>query len=154
MLNIAALLKNPYVMNLIKYVEEKLVVKKEIPAFKAGDTITVHYKIKEGDKERIQQYQGTVIQRRGEGASATFTVRKLSNGIGVERVFPLFSPFIDAIEVNKEGVVRRAKIYYIRGAKGKKARIEEKQQGFVEEGKAAAAKPAAPKAEVAAEVKA
>jgi large subunit ribosomal protein L19 len=141
-------------MNLIKYVEEKLIVKKEIPAFKAGDTITVHYKIKEGDKERVQQYQGVVIQRRGMGASATFTVRKLSNGIGVERVFPLFSPFIEAIEVNKEGVVRRAKIYYIRGAKGKKARIEEKQQGVVEEGKVPSK--AAPKAEVAAaaEVKA
>lgn len=141
-------------MNLIKYVEEKLIAKKEIPAFKAGDTVTVHYKIKEGDKERVQQYQGVVIQRRGAGASATFTVRKLSNGIGVERVFPLFSPFIEAIEINKEGVVRRAKIYYIRGAKGKKARIEEKQQGVVEEGKAAPAKPA-PKAVVAAaEVKA
>ena len=140
-------------MNLIKYVEEKLVTKKEIPAFKAGDTVTVHYKIKEGDKERVQQYQGVVIQRRGAGASATFTVRKLSNGVGVERVFPLFSPFIETIEINKEGVVRRAKIYYIRGAKGKKARIEEKQQGVVEESKAAPAK-SAPKAEVVAEVKA
>lgn len=131
--------------------EEKLVAKKEIPAFKAGDTITVHYKIKEGDKERIQQYQGVVIQRRGAGASATFTVRKISNGIGVERVFPLYSPFIEKIEVNKEGVVRRAKIYYIRGAKGKKARIEEKQHGSMEEGKSneAAASAKASKAEVA-----
>ncbi len=138
--------------------EEKLVAKKEIPAFKAGDTITVHYKIKEGDKERIQQYQGTVIQRRGQGASATFTVRKLSNGVGVERVFPLFSPFIEKIELNKEGVVRRAKIYYIRGAKGKKARIEEKQQGVMEEslnGAATASKAEAktPKAEPVAAVK-
>jgi len=145
-------------MNLIKYVEEKLVVKKEIPTFKAGDTITVHYKIKEGDKERVQQYQGTVIQRRGAGASATFTVRKLSNGIGVERVFPLFSPFIDKIDVNKEGVVRRAKIYYIRGAKGKKARIEEKQQGGYEDASKngvanAQAKAAAVKAEEVAAVK-
>lgn len=142
-------------MNLIKYVEEKLVARKDIPAFKAGDTVTVHYKIKEGDKERVQQYQGVVIQRRGIGASATFTVRKISNGVGVERVFPLFSPFIEAIEINKEGVVRRAKIYYIRGVKGKKARIEEKQQGFVEEGKNAASESpkAASKAEVA-EVKA
>ena len=135
-------------MNLIKYVEEKLVAKKEIPAFKAGDTITVHYKIKEGDKERVQQYQGVVIQRRGAGASATFTVRKLSNGVGVERVFPLFSPFIEKVEVNKEGVVRRAKIYYIRGAKGKKARIEEKQHGNTEEGNASASVKAS-KAEVA-----
>jgi len=119
-------------MNLIQYVEEKLVAKKEIPKFKAGDTITVHYKIKEGDKERVQQYQGTVIQRRGEGGSASFTVRKISNGIGVERIFPLQSPFIEKIEVNKEGVVRRSRIYYIRNVKGKKARIEEKQHSEAE----------------------
>jgi large subunit ribosomal protein L19 len=132
-------------MNLIKYVEETLVEKKAIPHFKAGDTITVSYKIKEGDKERIQQYQGVVIQRRGAGASASFTVRKISNGVGVERIFPLFSPFIDKIEVNKEGVVRRARIYYIRNAKGKKARIEEKQHQTSEEMAAnkAAAKSAA-----------
>lgn len=127
-------------MNLIQYVEEKLAVKKEIPSFKAGDTITVHYKIKEGDKERVQQYQGIVIQRRGEGASASFTVRKISNGVGVERVFPVNSAFIDKIEVNKEGVVRRARIYYIREAKGKKARIEEKQYNEKEEANAPAAK--------------
>lgn len=114
-------------MNLIQYVEEKLSGKKDMPSFKAGDTITVHYKIKEGDKERIQQYQGVVIQRRGEGASASFTVRKISNGVGVERIFPVNSAFIEKIEVNKEGVVRRSRIYYIRKAKGKKARIEEKQ---------------------------
>jgi len=119
-------------MNLIKYVEEKFTPKTKLPSFKAGDTITVHYKIKEGDKERIQQYQGTVIQRRGEGASASFTVRKISNGVGVERVFPIHSTFIDKIDVNKEGVVRRARIYYIRQAKGKKARIEEKQHGEAE----------------------
>ena len=136
-------------MNLIKYVEEKLLAKKEIPHFKAGDTITVHYKIKEGEKERVQQYQGIVIQRRGSGASASFTVRKISNGVGVERIFPLISPFIDKIEVNKEGVVRRARIYYIRNAKGKKARIEEKQQ-FAGAEEAAAASATA-KAAVAAE---
>lgn len=119
-------------MNLINYVEEQLLAKKKLPSFKAGDTITVNYKIKEGDKERIQQYQGIVIQRRGSGASASFTVRKISNGVGVERVFPLSSPFIESIEVNKEGVVRRARIYYIRNAKGKKARIEEKQLGGTE----------------------
>jgi len=126
-------------MNLIQYVEEKLAPKKNLPKFKAGDTITVHYKIKEGDKERIQQYQGVVIQRRGEGASASFTVRKISNGVGVERVFPVNSAFIEKIEVNKEGVVRRSRIYYIRGAKGKKARIEEKQHNVAEEAAAAAA---------------
>src|SRR6185312_8319725 len=120
-------------MNLIKYVEETLVTKKSVPQFKAGDTITVSYKIKEGDKERVQQYQGVVIQRRGTGANATFTVRKISNGVGVERIFPLYSPFIDSIEMNKVGVVRRARIYYIRGAKGKKARIEEKQHQTREE---------------------
>ncbi len=126
-------------MNLIQYVEEKLAGKKELPSFKAGDTITVHYKIKEGDKERVQQYQGVVIQCRGEGASASFTVRKISNGVGVERVFPVNSAFIDKIEVNKVGVVRRARIYYIREAKGKKARIEEKQNYEVETAKPAEA---------------
>ena len=130
-------------MNLIKYVEEKLTEKKDIPHFKAGDTITVHYKIKEGDKERVQQYQGVVIQRRGEGASASFTVRKISNGVGVERIFPLNSPFIEKIVLDKEGVVRRARIYYIRKAKGKKARIEEKQQfGSAEAAGAASAEAA------------
>jgi large subunit ribosomal protein L19 len=131
-------------MNLIQYVEEKLAPKKDLPSFKAGDTITVHYKIKEGEKERVQLYQGTVIQRRGEGASASFTVRKISNGVGVERVFPVNSAFIEKIDVNKEGIVRRARIYYIRNAKGKKARIEEKQYNNKEEAKkAAATKPVA-----------
>jgi len=134
-------------MNLIQYVEEKLAVKKDLPSFKAGDTITVHYKIKEGDKERIQQYQGVVIQRRGEGGSASFTVRKISNGIGVERIFPVNSAFIEKIDVNKEGVVRRARIYYIRKAKGKKARIEEKQHNDTEVVAAPAAKPVAASAE-------
>ncbi len=130
-------------MNLVKYVEEQLVVKKAMPDFKAGDTITVNYKIKEGDKERIQQYQGVVIQRRGMGASSSFTVRKVSNGVGVERVFPTYSPFIESVEVNKEGVVRRARIYYIRNAKGKKGRIEEKQRLSSDEIAAAAANKAA-----------
>jgi large subunit ribosomal protein L19 len=128
-------------MNLIQYVEEKLSGNKQLPAFKAGDTITVHYKIKEGEKERVQQYQGIVIQRRGEGASASFTVRKISNGVGVERVFPVNSAFIDKIEVNKVGVVRRARIYYIRNAKGKKARIEEKQHNEAEVANVPAEKP-------------
>ena len=130
-------------MNLVKYVEEQLVVKKAMPDFKAGDTITVNYKIKEGDKERVQQYQGVVIQRRGMGASSSFTVRKVSNGVGVERVFPTYSPFIESVEVNKEGVVRRARIYYIRNAKGKKGRIEEKQRLSSDEIAAAAANKAA-----------
>jgi len=114
-------------MNLMNIVKETLAVKTEFPAFKSGDTVTIHYKIKEGNKERIQQYKGVVIQRSGEGHSATFTVRKMSGNIGVERIFPITSPFIDKIEVNKHGKVRRAKIFYLRDLTGKKARIQEKK---------------------------
>ena len=114
-------------MELVKFVENELGTKPEFPAFKAGYTITVHYKIKEGDKMRIQQFQGVVVQRKGSGVAETFTVRKISNGVGVERIFPLFSPFIDKIEVNKVGVVRRARIFYIRELTGKKARLKEKK---------------------------
>jgi len=114
-------------MNLLRIAEEALIERKEIPDFKAGDTITVYYKIIEGNKERIQQYQGVVLQRRGAGGSQTFTVRKISNGVGVERIFPLFSPKIDKIEIDKKGVVRRARIFYLRDISGKKARIEEKK---------------------------
>jgi len=112
---------------LMKFVEDTLVPQKELPNFKAGDTVTVHYKIKEGDKERIQQFQGVVLQRVGSGAAETFTVRKVSGSIGVERIFPLNSPFIDKIDINKRGVVRRARIFYLRKLKGKKARIKEKK---------------------------
>lgn len=112
---------------IIKQVEKDLMPSKELPAFKAGDTITVHYKIIEGNKERVQQYQGIVLQRAGSGATETFTVRKLSGNVGVERIFPISSPFIEKIEVNKKGVVRRARIFYIRGLRGKKARIREKR---------------------------
>ncbi len=111
---------------LLDYVKQQLVPANGHPQFKAGDTVTVSYKIKEGDKERIQQYTGVVIQRKNERATATFTVRKISNGIGVERIFPLSSPFIEKIEVNKVGVVRRAKLYYLRNRTGKSARIREK----------------------------
>ena len=111
----------------IKFVEETMNVLPEFPVFKAGDTITVHYKIKEGNKERIQQYQGVVIQRSGEGTKETFTVRKMSGNIGVERIFPLASPFIEMIEINKKGRVRRARIFYLRNLTGKKARIQEKR---------------------------
>ena len=96
------------------------------PNFKAGDTVTVHYKIKEGEKERIQQFTGVVIQRKNERATASFTVRKMSNGVGVERIFPCISPFIDKVEVEKVGVVRRAKVFYLRERTGKSARIREK----------------------------
>lgn len=113
---------------LLKYAEEQLGLKTAHPKFKAGDTVTVHYKIKEGEKERIQQYQGVVIQRKGSGITESFTVRKMSNSIGVERIFPVNSPFIDKVEVNKVGVVRRARIFYIRDLTGKAARIAEKKQ--------------------------
>lgn len=115
-------------MDLIKIAQEAFVTEaKEQPQFKAGDTITIHYKIKEGNKERIQNFRGVVIQLNGTGATKTFTVRKMSGNIGVERIFPLYSPFIDLIEVNKKGIVRRAKLYYLRSLTGKKARIKEKR---------------------------
>jgi large subunit ribosomal protein L19 len=118
-------------MDLIKAAENTFTAKKDYPAFKAGDTVTVHYKIIEGNKERIQQYRGVVLQRHGAGASATFTVRKMSGNIGVERIFPFTSPFIDKIELNKHGRVRRARIFYLRGLTGKKARIQEKRMKLV-----------------------
>jgi large subunit ribosomal protein L19 len=111
---------------LIQTVEDTVEVK-EFPKFKAGDTITVTYKIREGNKERLQKFQGVVLQRVGSGPTATFTVRKISGNIGVERVFPISSPFIDEIVVNKVGVVRRARIFYFRNLRGKKARIKEKR---------------------------
>jgi large subunit ribosomal protein L19 len=111
----------------IKYIEDTFISKNEFPAFKAGDTITVHYKIKEGNKERIQNFQGVVLQRSGKGVNETFTVRKISGNVGVERIFPASSPFIDKIDVNKRGVVRRARIFYLRELRGKKARIKEER---------------------------
>jgi large subunit ribosomal protein L19 len=113
--------------DLILYVEDHFAEKKNHPAFKAGDTVTVHYKIKEGDKERIQQFQGVVLQRSGHQGTETFTIRKVSGTVGVERIIPVASPFIDKIEVNKHGAVRRARIFYLRDLKGKKARIKEKR---------------------------
>jgi large subunit ribosomal protein L19 len=122
-------------MDLIKIAEEALAQEqKAFPAFKAGDTITVTYKIKEENKERLQKFRGVVIQRKGTGTTQTFTVRKVSNGVGVERIFPVSSPFIDSIELNKHGKVRRAKIFYLRNLTGKKARIKEKKYKAVSEG--------------------
>lgn len=118
---------NLKIMDAIAFVHEQLTGKKEIPDFRPGDNITVHYKIIEGNKERIQSFKGDVIKRQGKGATATFTVRKISDGIGVERLFPLYSPNIDSIEVNKSGRVRRAKLYYLRKRSGKSARIREKR---------------------------
>lgn len=114
-------------MNALSYVHEQLTGKKEFPSFKAGDNVTVNYKIIEGNKERIQSFKGDVIKRQGTGATATFTVRKISDGIGVERLFPLYSPNIESIEVNKSGRVRRARLYYLRQRSGKSARIREKR---------------------------
>jgi len=111
--------------SLINFVEEEFVPKKEFPEFSSGDTITVYYEIKEGEKKRTQFFKGTVIQRRGTGATETFTIRKMSGTIGVERIFPINMPALQKVEVNKKGKVRRARIYYFRGLTGKKARIKE-----------------------------
>lgn len=113
--------------DLIKIAEEAFATGKEVPAFRAGDTITVAYKIVEGNKERIQLYRGVVIKISGHGDKKRFTVRKMSGTVGVERIFPIESPNIDHIEVNKYGKVRRAKLYYLRGLTGKKARIKERR---------------------------
>ena len=114
-------------MNLLDVVDKQYAVDNKFPQFKSGDTITVHYKIKEGNKERVQQFRGVVLQRKGNGRTETFTVRKMSGNVGVERIFPITSPFIEKIEVNKFGRVRRARIFYLRGLTGKKARIQEKR---------------------------
>lgn len=114
-------------MNPINFVHDQLTKKNEFPKFKAGDNITVNYRIQEGTKERIQSFKGDVIKRQGEGGTATFTVRKISDGVGVERLFPLFSPNIESIKLHKVGKVRRAKLYYLRERSGKSARIREKR---------------------------
>lgn len=111
---------------LLDFVKKTLTPEVKHPDFKAGDTVTVHYKIKEGEKERVQQYTGVVIQRKNERATASFTVRKMSNGVGVERIFPLASPFVEKIVVDKRGDVRRAKLFYLRDRTGKAARITER----------------------------
>ncbi|MDG2139188.1 MAG: 50S ribosomal protein L19 [Flavobacteriales bacterium] len=112
-------------MDLTTEIAKELVPSSEPSVFKAGDTITVYYRIKEGDKERTQFFKGDVLQRKGSGATETFTIRKISNGIAVERIFPVNSPLIEKIEINKKGKVRRARIFYLRGLTGKKARIKE-----------------------------
>jgi large subunit ribosomal protein L19 len=114
-------------MDLVKFVQEEFVTRNELPEFSAGDTITVFYEIREGEKVRTQFFRGVVIQKRGNGSSETFTIRKMSGTVGVERIFPINLPAIQKIEVNKKGSVRRARIYYFRGLTGKKARIKEKR---------------------------
>ena len=116
----------------VQFVHDQLTGQKEFPNFKAGDNITVNYKIVEGGKERIQSFRGDVIKRQGSGHTASFTVRKISDSIGVERTFPLYSPNIDSIEVNKNGRVRRAKLYFLRNRSGKSARIKEKRMAAAE----------------------
>ena len=108
--------------------EEYQEVRTQYPNFKAGDTVNVHVRIREGEKERIQQFQGVVIQRKNSGNSETFTVRKVSNGVGVERIFPILSPNIDKIELIRQGKVCRSRIYYLRGRQGKAARIKERMK--------------------------
>ena len=120
-------------MDKIKQLEKEWAPLKQQADFKAGDTITVHYRISEGNKERIQQYQGVVIQCKGSGSTATFTVRKMSGSVGVERIFPVASPFLDKIEVNKRGDVNRARIFYIRDRRGKSARIKERRMPVAKE---------------------
>ena len=120
--------KNHKTMEAVAFIHEQLTGKKDYPNFKAGDNITVNYKIVEGNKERIQSFKGDVLKRQGRGYTASFTVRKMSDGVGVERLFPLFSPNIDSIVLNKSGRVRRAKLFYLRERSGKSARIKEKKQ--------------------------
>ena len=113
--------------SLVKFVQDEFVAKKDLPEFNTGDTITVFYEIREGDKVRTQFFKGIVLQRRGEDATETFTIRKMSGNIGVERIFPVNSPSIQKIELNKKGKVRRSRIFYFRNLTGKKAKIKEKR---------------------------
>lgn len=114
--------------SLINFVQDQFIEKKEFPEFSAGDTITVYYEIREGEKIRTQFYRGVVIQIKGQGLSKTFTIRKMSGTVGVERIFPINLPALQKIEINKRGKVRRARIYYFRELRGKKARIKERQR--------------------------
>lgn len=115
-------------MDAAAFIHQQMSPAREFPAFKAGDNVTVNYRIVEGNKERIQSFKGDVIKRQGHGATQTFTVRKISDGIGVERLFPLYSPHIESIVLHKSGRVRRAKLYYLRERSGKSARIKEKRR--------------------------
>ena len=114
-------------MNVTDQISNEINMKNDVPNFGSGDTITVYYKSREGNKERIQFFKGEVIQRRGSAATETFTIRKMSSSIGVERIFPINSPLIDKIELNKKGKVRRSRIFYLRNLTGKSARIKEKK---------------------------
>jgi large subunit ribosomal protein L19 len=144
-------------MNILETIEREEIARvskgKEIPPFAPGDTVLVNVKVVEGERSRIQAYEGVCIARSGAGLHESFTVRKISYGEGVERVFPLYSPMIDSIEVVRRGEVRRAKLYYLRQRRGRKARITEKQDYIAQEGAEAAASPAAGSKKKAAEAK-
>src|ERR1700748_257589 len=140
-------------MEALAFVHEQLTGKKEFPKFKAGDNITVNYKIIEGAKERIQSFKGDVLKRQGHGFTQSFTVRKISDGVGVERLFPLYSPNIESIQVHKTGRVRRAKLFYLRDRQGKSARIKEKKHVSAADAAKAAAKAEAKKNAAAAATK-
>ncbi len=133
-------------MDAFKTIESEIKEMKQLPDFKAGDTVNVSYKIKEGEKERIQQFQGVVLQRRSNGVNETFTVRKISNGVGVERIFPISSPFLEEIQILKKGKVRRARLFYLREKSGKAARIKEDYRNKKEDAAKAKAEKAAAKA--------
>ncbi|AXG74659.1 50S ribosomal protein L19 [Flavobacterium arcticum] len=114
--------------DLVKFVQDEFVTKKDFPEFNAGDTITVYYEIKEGEKTRTQFFKGVVIQKRGAGITQTFTIRKMSGSVGVERIFPMNMPALQKVEVNQRGKVRRARIFYFRELTGKKAKIKERRR--------------------------
>jgi large subunit ribosomal protein L19 len=128
LLRLKTIIKKIIMADLMKFVKDEFVTKKEFPEFGAGDTITVYYEIKEGEKTRTQFFKGVVIQRRGSGNTETFTIRKMSGAIGVERIFPVNLPALQKIEINKKGAVRRARIYYFRELTGKKAKIKDKRR--------------------------
>jgi large subunit ribosomal protein L19 len=128
LLRFKTIIKKIIMADLMKFVKDEFVTKKEFPVFGAGDTITVFYEIKEGEKTRTQFFKGVVIQRRGSGNTETFTIRKMSGAIGVERIFPVNLPALQKIEINKKGAVRRARIYYFRELTGKKAKIKDKRR--------------------------
>ncbi len=129
-MNVALILNQIFLKmsDLLKFVNDELIAKKDFPDFGAGDTITVYYEIKEGEKTRTQFFKGVVIQRRGTGSTETFTIRKMSGAVGVERIFPINLPALQKIEINKKGSVRRARIFYFRELTGKKAKIRDKRR--------------------------
>jgi large subunit ribosomal protein L19 len=128
LLRFKTIIKEIIMADLMKFVKDEFVAKKDFPVYAAGDTITVYYEIKEGEKTRTQFFKGVVIQRRGSGNTETFTIRKMSGAIGVERIFPVNLPALQKIEINKKGAVRRARIFYFRELTGKKAKIRDKRR--------------------------